>query len=295
MKCTPFNTESRIWRCEWPTTTRSGRSSPLASVAATFSGPTPVESYELPPSIPLWISATTTSDSRRSRAISAGAVDPIRSTFTCPRTLFRSQSITPGVVKPVIPTRMPRRRITVCLGEHRRAGRLVLEVGAHHAEGGPAQRLPQEGHPEIEVVVAGRRGVVAQLVHHVDDGVGVPRRHLREVGREGIALEQVAGVHQHDLVGIGGAERIDRARRPDQPARIGPVAHVVPRRRPSVDVRGGDDDEMGGVLDGWRERRQEEQGEQHQGNIRSCRRVSQCINCPALAPHPGSGYSFTRI
>ena len=34
--------------------------------------------------------------------------------MTCPRTLFRSQSMTPGVVNPVIPTRMPRRRITVC-------------------------------------------------------------------------------------------------------------------------------------------------------------------------------------
>ncbi len=44
MKCTPLSTESAICRWEWPTTTRSGRTGTSASVAATFSGPTPVVS-----------------------------------------------------------------------------------------------------------------------------------------------------------------------------------------------------------------------------------------------------------
>ena len=104
-------TESRISRCECPTTTTSGRTGSAASAAATCSPPTPVVSYEEAPSIPECTSATVRSASRRI-ASSTGAAAPGIGTIRTRPPLARSQTIAPGVVKPVTPIRTPCRRTT---------------------------------------------------------------------------------------------------------------------------------------------------------------------------------------
>ena len=106
-KCTPSSTESRISRCEWPTTTTSGRLGSAASEAATFSPPIPVVSYEERPSIPEWISTTDRSASRRIASRIGAADGPTGATRTRPASWVPSQTIVPGVVKPVMAMRTP--------------------------------------------------------------------------------------------------------------------------------------------------------------------------------------------
>ena len=108
-KCTPSSTESRISRCEWPTTTTSGRAGRLASAAGDVlvADAGWCRTRRGRPS-PEWTSATTTSASRRIAANDRRpAPAPIRATRTRPPSWSRSQTIVPGVVKPVTATRTP--------------------------------------------------------------------------------------------------------------------------------------------------------------------------------------------
>ena len=112
-KCTPLITVSRISRCECPTTTRSGFGVRVARTAASFSGPTPVVSYEEVPPSPLCTRTTLKSTPAwSSRRSAAGAASAMRRTCARPATLARSQIMTPGVVNPVTPMRTPARWIT---------------------------------------------------------------------------------------------------------------------------------------------------------------------------------------
>ena len=72
--------------------------------------------------------------------------------------------------------------------------------------------VPQHVHAEVEFVVAGSRGVVLQRVERIDDRIGALRRLAREVGREGVALDQIARIDENHLVGILRPQRPENRR-----------------------------------------------------------------------------------
>src|SRR5207249_7114544 len=73
-----------------------------------------------------------------------------------------------------------------------------------------------------------------------------------EVCGEQVAFDQVARVHQHDLLRVLGPQRLDHGRGARQSPRRRGVAHVVPAEHPAMHIRGGDDHDVGGVGNGGR-------------------------------------------
>ena len=154
------------------------------------------------------------------------------------------------------------------LRKERRAAR-VLDVRGNVAIGGLLDRAAEEVDAEVEVVVSRRHDIVLQGIERIDDRLGLALVVAAEVGRERIALQQVARVDEHEAW-IAGAERFEGSRRTRQPTRCGRILDVVPAEHAAVDVGGRDNDDVGGVRRGGRCRileREQERGEQnHSGH-----------------------------
>ena len=129
----------------------------------------------------------------------------------------------------------------------KRVGGKAANVAAHVAEGRRRDRPLQYREPIVEVVIARRRDVVADRVHHVDHRVRLARHHPRVIVGERLAFDQVARVHHNHAPGIAPLERVDDGGSPRETPRKRPVGHIVPLGGVTVDVCGGNEDEVGGV------------------------------------------------
>ena len=78
----------------------------------------------------------------------AGAEAAIRATRTFPASCSRSQSITPGVVKPPTATRMGPRRITACEGKSSVSAGTVHRFPLTYLNFAPAAALSRKGTPK---------------------------------------------------------------------------------------------------------------------------------------------------
>ena len=122
-----------------------------------------------------------------------------------------------------------------------------MNVGADVRKGGVGERPLQLRHAPVEVVVAGRGGVVADQVHRLDDGVGAAVADARVVGGEGVALEYVAGIEHHHLAGVAPPEGVHQRGDPREAARRGAVGEIIPRGGVAVHVGRRDEDDVGGI------------------------------------------------
>ena len=95
--------------------------------------------------------------------------------------------------------------------------------------------------------------------------MGGPVVHLAEVGAERIPLDQVAGVHDHDLARVHPAQRINDRGGPRDPAGVGGVGDVIPARGPTVHIGGGHNDQPGGV--GALAKQAEQQRQEHRTKV----------------------------
>ena len=92
-------------------------------------------------------------------------------------------------------------------------------------------------------------------------------RHAREVGGEGVALQQVTGIHQHYLPRVAGAERVDHGRDAREAAGKRAIRHVVPVGDVAVEIGGRDDHDVRRILKrSGDEHERSEEGE-HRGGI----------------------------
>ncbi len=142
-----------------------------------------------------------------------------------------------------------------------------VDVGTHVRKARVGDGAPEERQPPVEIVVARRRRVVARQVHRLHDRMRLGGRHAREVGGECVALQQVAGVHQHHLPREAGAERVDHRRDAGEAAGKRAIRHVVPVGDVAVKVGGGDEHDVRRILK--RSGGEHERGEEgeHRGGI----------------------------
>ena len=126
-----------------------------------------------------------------------------------PSTLALSQMAMPGLVRPRMPTvRSGPRSTLIALDDVRREDRplgdRVDRVGAEEREVELGLERPQQRDAVVELVVAERRGVVADEVHrprHRVDHVAADRLDLGVVVRQRRALDGVAGVQDEHRAG----------------------------------------------------------------------------------------------
>ena len=104
---------------------------------------------------------------------------------------------------------------------------LVVDVGCQQREAGPLTLLLQHRQRFVELVVADRRGVVAEQVHALEVGLGILQVALGHAGVDVTAVEQ-----QHMATGRGhlGADAVDQGLARGQPVlavAVRPEAAVV--------------------------------------------------------------------
>ena len=107
-------------------------------------------------------------------------------------------------------------------------------------------RALQKGHAVVELVIAHCRGVVVHGIHRGHDRMRrAARRHPRRHVREGIALEEVAGIEQDYSSGSRGAHGVhDGGGTRQASAEVLAIGLVVPAADSPVNVRRGRDDEV---------------------------------------------------
>ncbi len=114
-------------------------------------------------------------------------------------------------------------------------------------------------------MVARRGNVVADEIHRLDRGVGIARCDPGVVVGKRFALDEVARVHHDHSPGIARAEGVDDGRRPGEAAGERAVGDVVPLGGVTVNIGGGDENEMKGVGGRDGDCRAEQQGAKHGG------------------------------
>ena len=154
--------------------------------------------------------------------------------------------------------RSPRRVIDVC-----------RDVAVRGLRGGAAQEIDAE----VEVVIAGCHDVVLQRIERVHDRLRLPLVVAPVVGRERIALQQIAGIDEDDAPRIAGAQRFERRRGPRQPAGRGGVTDIIPPEHAAVDVGGRNDDDVRGVGRGDCLKRDQQCGAEMHSELKIARRA----------------------
>ena len=214
--------------------------------------------------MPLWIRTTDRSASRRTASSVRSATASIGATLIRPREL-----------RP-IPEHDARRRepgdahahsLTAydAIGrEEQRITGKIEDVRAHIGKADIPDRATEEWHSPIEIVVPRRRRVIAREIHRFDDGVRLAMRHPGEIGREGIALQEIAGIEQDHLSRISRAQRVHHSRDARDAIRGRTIFDVVAPGDVPVEIGGGNQHHVGSVLN----RRDEERCRDEQGNHR---------------------------
>ena len=144
----------------------------------------------------------------------AFAVSTMSRVWTFPARLARSQIMICGGVKPMTPMRIgcrvPSPSTQLALEDDvglevgfvsARAGAEAApgEVGEDERKTTAGQSLVEEGQAVVELVIAQRRRLDAELVHHADDRVDVALLHAPLIGHvvaHGVALEKIAIVEE---------------------------------------------------------------------------------------------------
>jgi hypothetical protein len=132
-------------------------------------------------------------------------------------------------------------------GIHERIARALEDVGGNVAVRGVLGGARQHVGPEVELVISGRGGVVLHRIEGVHHRMGPLCIVLGEVRRERVAFDQVARIHQDDLVRILRPQHLNRGRGARQSPRGRDVSHVIPPEHTSVHVRGRDDNDVRGI------------------------------------------------
>src|SRR5438552_9670831 len=147
---------------------------------------------------------------------------------------------------------------------------VVDDVRRDVAVGRLGRGAPQEIDAEIEIMVARRDGVVLQRIQRVDDRLRLALVVAAKECGEVVALQQIAGVEQHEVAGIPGAEGLERRCGTRQAPGGRSIAHIIPAHDSAMNVGRRDDDNVRGIGSSNCLEREQQRGE----DLHSARKIA---------------------